>query len=817
MAEMAAIASATQHTSGSTDALSSVGYPADHATPNVPPSSCTLGRPFHRQTAPSREVSLSLAERLASYQSESAHGFAHLSSHSQFHWQSGGGGGERSRSLARLSNPSGYYTTGRPGLRYCAIPTVPKTNSSLKVSLPPENGSPPSSLESAPCSYGAIPTLEASPRRIRYKNLSGPVQYEPGGTKLRLPSASSTGSSGNVDSPPKLPQKPSRVASASPPPLPPKKPLSMPQGSSLLQISPANQSIDSNASSHHESEPYDFPGEADQPKRYGHLDEIKQAGETVELEFLRELSKMSVLELGQKISQGELPPELKGMTISEIMDYVSKKLYSNPNPAQAAELSLMKPSFSDNFVSSNVVGTPLSNPHLKKVEQESISSMSPGPPSAKTDAEFEFSGSEFLRPSSSPSPKPIVTEEDILKKLQSMQTSTSSAASVPPNPPAAAGSITSSEAGFEDDFSGVEVQGKSGQESQKEDRYAVLRELQLEDDLIRAWKSPSDEDVKGEEEEDGEEEAESEVKEEMADAQSREDADDEEEDSYKPRVCSSEGSPCSRSDSGNSRKSASEDQASLQDESEDRTRPSEEPEMEESTAAPASRNVAADNFESTFGPANDVLVATKSGNWATFDEGPTESSRRLKMTHHRIHQEDGFDSEKELSRYHKQPYISSPRGVVSSQDVPYNGGRGWSDHRRESQASKESLDANPFGHDTFTPPIMSSDNLGRSVSVTPPVFEGEVQRGRLRDNNSEYSDSFSMQSGEGNLDTKPDEENGNVEEDIFQAATLLDESGFKVHAARVLNKGSEGDIPKSDSINIFSVKDDPFDDDFFRQ
>ena len=78
------------------------------------------------------------------------------------------------------------------------------------------------------------------------------------------------------------------------------------------------------------------------------------------------------------------------------------------------------------------------------------------------------------------------------------------------------------------------------------DKYAVFRELQMEEELIKAWKTPSDEEKPMEEE--GEEEPEpdeaaTEVKNDINETAT---ADQE---SYKNQpICSSEGSPCSRSD-----------------------------------------------------------------------------------------------------------------------------------------------------------------------------------------------------------------------------------------------------------------------------
>ena len=80
-------------------------------------------------------------------------------------------------------------------------------------------------------------------------------------------------------------------------------------------------------------------------------------------------------------------------------------------------------------------------------------------------------------------------------------------------------------------------------------------------------------------------------------------------------------------------------------------------------------------------------------------------------------------------------------------------------------------------------------NNGRTASATPPVYEG--------DRISNTSD-LSFQSGE-ILNSV----------DIFEGGAGFDDATFRVEA-----KTSK--VTKSDSVNIFSTADDPFDDDFFK-
>ena len=87
---------------------------------------------------------------------------------------------------------------------------------------------------------------------------------------------------------------------------------------------------------------------------------------------------------------------------------------------------------------------------------------------------------------------------------------------------------------------------------------------------------------------------------------------------------------------------------------------------------------------------------------------------------------------------------------------------------------------------------MGGNGVGRAVTDTPPVFEGEVPSDRMS-NASDYS----FQSGEF-IDSQ----------DIFERQNEFSDASFKVHA--------KTKIPKSDSVNIFNVNEDPFDDEFFK-
>ena len=99
---------------------------------------------------------------------------------------------------------------------------------------------------------------------------------------------------------------------------------------------------------------------------------------------IEELSRMSVMELNEKMTAGLLPEELTGMSIFELVEFVAKhmrlkkelddeeerdktSLQTILNESQASNSMVlsstsMKPSFSDNFVAEKLLSTPKAEP-----------------------------------------------------------------------------------------------------------------------------------------------------------------------------------------------------------------------------------------------------------------------------------------------------------------------------------------------------------------------------------------------------------------------------------------------------------------------
>ena len=81
-----------------------------------------------------------------------------------------------------------------------------------------------------------------------------------------------------------------------------------------------------------------------------------------------------------------------------------------------------------------------------------------------------------------------------------------------------------------------------------------------------------------------------------------------------------------------------------------------------------------------------------------------------------------------------------------------------------------------------------------AVSATPPVFEAEVESGRASNtsrgsaNSAEFVDSV----------------------DVFDENNSFANSNFKIQAKTATK------LPNSESVDIFRVSADPFDDDFFK-
>ena len=519
------------------------------------------------------------------------------------------------------------------GQDYADSPTPPpayNNSSSLKVSLPPEDV-PTIDLPDHGQDYGAIPQLEASPRRFRnnvpHADVSGPT--------LGVPTFANPDPA--KDQPPKVPERSSEV---SPPPLPPKKPQRLPQRDDIYDF-PPDPTISGNLNADDTEQCIHDILESNS-QRPSQPPTSKEEVVTVE-----ELSKMSILELNEKM--GQLPPHLKGMSIIELVDYISKS--KEPN-------NIIKPSFSDNFVAAEAAvetETHLTLPGDYK--QESVSSMSPGPPTACTDKKFNFEDEE-----------PAVKEEPKV-------------------------------------------------DDEDEDRYAIFRDLQL--DNMAGWSSAADGPVSN-----GEEEPIENGHAEEEEAQEEEEEGEEEEEE--------------------------EEVASIADEEE-----LEEPEEDEPVEPEVVPEEGTDNddFEVAFGP----VSGGPQTQWTTFDDIDKQNYMSSEHAHHL--RQKGYST-------------IGPRG-------------------------NRALDQRKSSRDSITSAKRSSIS-SNSERGTPNPF----------------SDNF----------VKVEVENGPNSAEVFD----LSSCPFKVHAkvidkpAEVAQKdddqmiwGASSGIPKSDSVNIFTIKDDPFDDEFF--
>ena len=474
-----------------------------------------------------------------------------------------------------------YHTLGRPMTTFnrsqmmemddssssLAISSKAPDNKPLRVSMLPENSLGPTTDEPLQIEniedsnrYGSIPQLEASPRR--YNRLKDPNEfsYDTSGSSLSVPTRTSSQPTDSPnDLPPKLPEKPSRRTNQlSPPPLPPKKPIT--KGLKGIVSYGRPQPCPSLDTMEHQAPPdvvsgheiYDFPPmpmlgslkmdkeEAKQCMRdilksdKTQLPEDESATDTKLPVSVEDLSKMSLIDLNNKMTSGQLPEQMKGMSILELVDFINEEVKRKAARQKQSQPTQMKMSFSDNFVCDN----------LPKTNDEPPAAAPPPAPFAAA-----IPADEMSNASNQPgSPGPLsgsVTSKEVGFAFQSQDGS-----------------------GFDDDFasfsinSHMEKHGESSiarPESQatsdhsvlsqskpdEYDKYAVFRELQMEEELIKAWKTPSDE------ENVFEEKVLEEVTEEEVNIESNEPTTvataDQEPYNSQP-VCSSEGSPCSRSD-----------------------------------------------------------------------------------------------------------------------------------------------------------------------------------------------------------------------------------------------------------------------------
>jgi len=576
--------------------------------------------------------------------------------------------------------------------------TVQGSPNPMQVTLPPEN--PPGGGR-----YGSIPHLDSSPRRYRYIDEPEPIQSDSPAPNLSVPGMHRLGSLSQsnemTESPPKLPERaPKTLHTGAPPPLPPKKPLSNQNSKTSIKNVSMNNNVAMMAACFAETarndDIYDFVPEPvignvslNQEEAKQCISDIlkgQQSSRSTKPVLpdlgsvtIEELSRMSVMELNEKMTAGLLPSELTGMSIFELVNFVGrhmriKKEMEEEEEEEANEQEMMlptipqkvndshannssgwasmKPSFSDNFIAEKLISTPKTEP---------------------TDI-----------------PQSNVTT-DIISGLCKLPLTNMSS-----NLSSNADETTSK--GFEDDFAHFHLPTSSisGRESsvsdsmtdqEKEsayDKYAVFRELQMEEELLRAWKTPSEEEkemiVEGKSDNDDDDDEEEEDKEDYNEDKPN-DLMGHDEDSQERPICSSEGSPRSRSDTGSIQKSVSEDGTlddlkigseigegilEAQGDHHDPKRESqipiffvEEGNGEEMSEEEEERKVVAEdvvakpelqfdlervnkthkepeslpdankfehNFDEAFGPAGDLTI-TK--DWTTFDDGPMEATQDL--------------------------------------------------------------------------------------------------------------------------------------------------------------------------------------------
>lgn len=785
------------------------------------------------------------------------------------------------------------------------------SENSLRVALPPEEGrlsvSPGDAGLNPHSSYGSILELEASPRRYRNNDL-----HELYSTSQDSPSVSSrygdckdssVDSSLNIpmplEPPPALPERPPKSSSMSPPPLPPKKQTQHTNMSSFSNFGrpdppesarEAYEFVPSFTPDLHPTTRSDIPS-------FHEVNETSPANSSREI-TVSDLVKMNVLELSQKLGEGRLPQHLSGLSLVELVEYIG-----NHTPGQESEPPPTKHR-------SGQFNIPGSNGETRPPLGGSESKQSLPFPSLGSqvgeEQRWQHHAEIAISESNSEMYKSSTYSVNSLSGLSvSVSPSFSNSYKHVPEKPL--------DGGFEDDFSPftlnlqtknqsqlVETTNKNNNDqSASYDRYAVFRELQLEEELVNAWKSPTEEstkDIEDEEQEPEPEEDEAPVEE--IEEESKEEVEEEEDDAYfytndkeRPELCypvySGETSPATRTDSRSGRSPSVEGELEKGEEKEKsnlnlsqaETEPSQQQSFYETRGdegdfhnnngddsdrmgwANFEENTAK-NFEfssflskdeqdrilgkkSLFGaefirkdsytklsdcPTDNTsqeeldqkarfsiqspktlrdLPSTASSfqaryqNFKRFDQQPpSPRSPKASFKSQRLPPEaDPFEAEWEPAFYTRHPGAEDGGSRPDCWDLSFqsDGGR----HRRptgqhpnleeafpperlrsgrSSRASSESIFNNPF-NDNFV-----AQNNGRTASATPPVYEGD----RL----SNTSD-LSFHSGE-----------------ILQSADIFDrESGFDDATFKIEAKTK---ISKSDSVNIFSVAEDPFDDDFFK-
>ena len=762
-----------------------------------------------------------------------------------------------------------HYATSQRPPRPSQGPSL--CSNQLRVALPPEDAtrrsSSPGINTQTSNTYGSILELEASPRRFRKHEI--PDFYAASQNSLAFNYGSGRyGGAVSIDSiddslesslnlpmpsepPPALPQRPPKLSSVSPPPLPPKK------QSVTMSNSVFSQRYETPHDLHHSRDDiYDFINENTSVSPAPPLPS-KDSDIVAE-----DLVKMSVVELSQRMVEGKLPAHLTGMSLFELVDFISKQTREMSEAKSQENLdssrhSDIKSSFSDNFVANKAAK----------------SSAELFPPSSSVDPASGYHGPSIKNESQS------FISESSLQRLSSSITSSSSRLS-----PNITGSVNEGSKGFDDDFSKFKPSNSFGQESQQSqpesasaqyDKYAVFRELQMEEEISNALKSPSEqfrdplpEENNQVEEDQADPEQQHNPLPDHLDQESRMDQDieieveDNEESFFDVKndafpdirddnITNQSEKPCQIEEIILESPSQYEDPLGHEPIQNDVTDPvkignGQAHILEDSPDQPqafhpqsGSENTA---FEENFASNTDQNEEGSKNAWATFeDEKSFEFSSFLSSE----------DQNKLLNKSPKVPndeletFSSSgwgeplfqPRSQSTDPTQIQESGRqkkfdpfsnrpgteppkewatAWNDNssdalnvdeafpsvssnsREKSQSSlkmsNDSIFNSPFTDNFVTPDPRHQMRGQGAVSATPPVFEGEGQSGRASNisrgsaNSAEFVDSV----------------------DVFDENNSFANSNFKIQAKTTTK------LPNSDSVDIFRVSADPFDDEFFK-
>ena len=733
-----------------------------------------------------------------------------------------------------------YHTLGRPMTTFNNTDTTYcHTDTTLKVSLPPDTAQ--EGQEPDNSRYGSIPHLEASPRRYNRLKDQAEYHYDTSGTHLPLPTAA-------AEVPPKLPEKPNRKnTQASPPPLPPKKP-----SKGLIGVTSFNQP------SLNESPPqpdvisghdiYDFPPmpmlgslKIDKEEAKQCFEDIlqstevkKDSHETVSAMSVEELSKMSLIDLNAKLQSGQLPEEMKGMSILELVEYISEEMKRNTlntcnNEEPKSTVSAMKPSFSDNFVCDNVVEPP-ERTLERGPERED-------PPLSSTSKEIGFAfpnvsdTTNTIANTHEPHAPNSGFEDDftpfsVSQASQRVETSLSipNTSSRPESQAASEHSVLSQKP--ENDY----------------DKYAVFRELQMEEELIRAWRTPSEEEKESNQ---------------FVDAPEDHEYDDDHEPELleeppsheppQPVICSSEGSPVSPSDTQSPLKSM--DKAEPEDVLEDlpNKRESQLPiyndNEDDESVTQSIKSANEDNFFKT--PFGSEAPSKISNHWTTFeDDGPDfppemiQTKTTFNATTH-YNSENAFQDNFGDTDWGSATLEGGPIEAPSvteveikpepSAPVRQHSSESQHSHSKCKRFSHRHADDDHIcsrGHSLEAPEDVTSYNtdwwppsaeVGAPVKKPPVVATAAKTGGTGNEAYSSTPDPTSQPRDESNnVFAEPLEARFKIFSKVVNNGTtdrsLTPLSGFNDPMG---SDNDSGIIPKSDSVNIFSIKDDPFDDDFF--